>query len=102
MSLPDLVPIWDGQHRFPVEVGLTPQKWHSELNAHKTSGALTYPGALAALRQGEGRVAALAAAALGGGGGGVGLGLGVGEAPWVMGMDEPEMPVADQAALVDG
>ena len=25
----------------------------------------------------------------------------MGEAPWVMGMDEPEMPVADQAALVD-
>ena len=24
LSLPDLVRIWDGQHRFPVEVGLTP------------------------------------------------------------------------------
>ena len=46
-------------------------------------------------------MAALAAAALGGGGGGVTLGLGVGEAPWVMGIDGPEMPVADQAALVD-
>ena len=27
--------------------------------------------------------------------------MGAGEAPWVLGMAEPEMPVADQAAMVD-
>ena len=101
LVLQDLVPVWDGSHQFLVYVGLTPQKWHSELNAQKTLGALTFPGAPAALWLGERRIAALGAAALGGGGGAGAVGMGDGEAPWVAGMDEPEMPVADQAALVD-